>query len=147
VSRAPQGLRGVLRRLDAHGAPAVAGAVIALWIAEVALRGPGLRTACRWLGIRDPGEPPLAGVAPIPETMARAGERRASRALRLSGLPNTCLRRALAGGYLTRSFRPTLRLGVRKRTPFEAHAWLEYAGIGRDAAGLSAACGGLRRPE
>jgi Transglutaminase-like superfamily len=119
----------LLRRSCSPDAITILRSTVAMWRAEFATRALGLRTACRWLGVRHPGESALASGRPVPSAVHQQTQHRVTWALRLSGLPDTCLRRALVAGYLTQEYRPTLRIGVRSRNPFEAHAWLEYGGV------------------
>jgi Transglutaminase-like superfamily len=101
--------------------------VIALALVERLLPRVGLARTCAWLGLRHPGNPqtPERKQA-IPRALLLSAERDTRTALRLTHLPDTCLRRAFGVGHLTRGYRPMLRLGVVSQSPFEAHAWLEY---------------------
>ncbi len=128
-------------------------AAMALFQAEVALRTGSLERACRWLGVAPPDAPSgsidaRSHVNASAKRRIRANARAVERAARWLPVPNTCLRRALALGWLLRDLRPTLRIGVSKERGFEAHAWLE---IERAAVGADGAAAGrfqvLRRPS
>ena len=128
-------------------------AAVALLQAEVVLRTGPLERACRWLGITPPDAPSRSALVRVDsdrkaKRRIRANARAVERAARWLPVPNTCLRRALALGWLLRDLRPTLRIGVSKERGFEAHAWLEIgnAAVGADGA-VAERFRVLRRPS
>lgn len=116
-------------------------AACALLRAELALRTCSLERACRQLGIAPPGSANEAildssDLSESAKRSIRTTTRAVERAARWLPLPNTCLRRALALGWLLRELRPRLSIGVTMERGFEAHAWLEIRGtaVGSDGA-------------
>lgn len=136
-----------MRRLSYANAKRHALALVALVHVEALLRTRPLKTVCVQAGVSPPGK--TAGprhTAPSTAThqftdrkrqvRARITSRAVDRTARWLPLPNTCLRRALALGWLLRDLRPALRIGVKSTAPFRAHAWIEINGqpVGTDGA-------------
>ena len=140
-----------MRRLSYANAKRHALAVVALIHVEALLHTRPLERVCARLGISPPGkagEPrhnaPSTATRPLTDRERQVRVRTTSRAVdrtaRCLPLPNTCLRRALALGWLLRDLRPALRIGVNNTAPFRAHAWLDINGepVGTDGANSSA---------
>lgn len=111
-------------------------AAVPMLLIERSLRRDPLPRTCALAGIRhdlDSADPVTLG----PVTLARQ-ERAGVRAARLlvSRWPagDTCLRQCLLIGYRLRHRDPVLRIGVRRdrRGVFQAHSWLEFAGLALD---------------
>lgn len=132
-------VRGVLRHWGARDYLQVVRAVVLLLRIERGLRHGTLPALTDRLGV------PLVSSATAPAVeeftdRLRGPERRAVRAvrrvLRHWRWGDTCLRRALATGYVLRHRSPALRIGVAKRDGVvTAHAWLEIDGRTLDPEG------------
>lgn len=106
---------------------------------DISLRVAGLRRTQRWLGLADRA----ASTGTANAASIATGERVAHLAA-IAGAHgvyrNTCLRQALAVQWLLRrrGLDGALRLGARKMPDgaFEAHAWVELAGVPLGQPGL-----------
>lgn len=111
---------------------------------ELGLRTTRLPRLCRILGIRpefivpDLTRTPVEPAAFAPTPAERAALADAATVLARGPFPSTCLRRALAAGWVLRRHDPALRLGVAKSGGrVIAHAWLIVDGVNLDPTGAA----------
>jgi hypothetical protein len=106
-------------------------AVGALIVTEVGLRGLPLPTLSRVLGFRLQYSDATGEVIAVGDSRgdALAAARSIERVARRWPFGDTCLRRAVALGFILRRERPVLRVGVVRTTRgIRGHAWLEIGG-------------------
>lgn len=107
---------------------------------ERALAGGGVQRAAdlaRTSVVMDGKAAPVGRLDEAPITQREREKIETSwRLLKHGPFDETCLRRALVGGYFVRSVPAVLRIGVSKvEGTVSAHAWLEVGGVGLDPVG------------
>lgn len=109
---------------------------VPMLLIESSLRRHPLPRTCLLAGVRhdlDSANPVTLGPVTL-SRQQRAGVRAARLLVSRWPAGDTCLRQCLLIGYRLRRRDPVLRIGVRRdeRGVFQAHSWLEFAGLALD---------------